>query len=70
VPFVEDISSGLDSVYSRIDISSGGLWIRVPKYFSNQGDVHATVSKKGTGGMSQIMKSNVRETSLDTRCVK
>jgi hypothetical protein len=42
----------------------------VSKYLSDQRDVHATVSKKGTGGMSQIMKSNVRETSLDTRCVK
>jgi hypothetical protein len=40
------------------------------KYFSDQRDVHATVCEKGAGGMSQIMEADVRETSLDTSCVK
>ena len=33
-------------------------------------DAHATVSEKGAGGMSQIMESDVRQTSFDTSCVK
>ncbi|HSE19544.1 MAG TPA: hypothetical protein VLB46_20945 [Pyrinomonadaceae bacterium] len=70
LPFVEDISRGLNSVFSRIDISSSGLWIRVPKYFSDKRDVHATVSEKSAGSMSQIMEADVRETSLGTRCIK
>jgi hypothetical protein len=37
--FVEDISRGLNSVHCGIDISSSGLRIRVPKYFSHERDV-------------------------------